>query len=179
MDQNGWVDAREQSRVQRGENNVHIDEDRPPAFGERDKLLVETGNSRSSQLAGICPLVAHDDLVTGRIVPGEPWITIKPMSNLNGNAERSFSTLTKLRLVSIPSNVDRDEGRVCIAFLATRPGYDVRDVAGDRRGIPGVRLERCNFGWGQRRDDTFVIQRQSKVGRDGDASVHRLGNEGG
>ena len=125
VDQNGRVDAREQSRVQRGENDVHIDEDRPPVFRERDKLLVEARNSCSSQLAGICPLVAHDDLVTGRIVPGEPWITIKPMSNLKGNAERSFSTLTKLRLVSIPSNVDRDEGRVCIAFLATRPGYDV------------------------------------------------------
>ena len=72
--------------------------------------------------------------------------------------------LTILRHVSIPSSGDGLEGRVGVAPLAASPRGDVRDVAGGCRGIPGVRLERCNFRWDQRRDATLVMQRYSKVG---------------
>ena len=43
-------------------------------------------NSYNSQLAGIGPLVAHDNLVKGRIIAGKPWFT-KQMMNAQRNTD--------------------------------------------------------------------------------------------
>ena len=88
MDQDGWVDTREQSRVQWGKNDVYIDEYRPSAVKSEgmDKLKMETMNIYNSQLAEIGPLVAHNNLVKGRIVAGKPWIT-KQMMNAQRNTD--------------------------------------------------------------------------------------------
>ena len=72
------------------------------------------------------------------------------------NYKRS-ERLTVLRPVSIPSRGDGLEGRVGVAPRTASPCGDIRDVAGSRRGIPGVRLERCDFRWGQQRDATLMM----------------------
>lgn len=90
--------------------------------------------------------MAHDNFVEGLIVPRKPWIGPILMNEWNA---RHSGTHTELSIVSIPSSVDRNEGRVCITVFTTSPGHDVRDVACGRRGKPSIGSELCNLIWWQ------------------------------